>query len=120
MFAEGVGPLLTGEWIQTVLTGAPALALAAWLLILLSSAWRAALWADVGDDIGKLATRWQVRPVPVAFGWRVRTGDRVVTWRLWFGGPRTVGRFGGAKRTWPRAATLADLDQGSDSMTGSL
>lgn len=101
--------MITAEWIQTVLGGAPGLALAGWMLIWLSDAWRAALWSDVGDNVAWAARAWSAPVEPVAFGWRVRGPGATITWRWTPAGPRVTRRDASGSRRWPVGTPPGEL-----------
>jgi hypothetical protein len=94
---------------QTVLAGAPALALAGWILIGLSDAWRAAIWADVGGHIEELSRRSGLPIRPVAFGWRLARSKDSVTWRWTPWGVRITCKDSGGRRSYEAGVPFAVL-----------
>jgi hypothetical protein len=88
--AEGVAPIITAEWLQTVLTSVPMVVLGAWCVYGPILLWRRQAWEESGGEMRAVAARWQGELSPWLGGWRVRAADRQVRWAGGLSGPRTV------------------------------
>ena len=97
MNAEGVAPIITAEWLQTVLTSVPMVVLGAWCLYGPILLWRRQAWEQSGGEMRALAARWNGEVTPWWGGWRVRTRERQVRWTGGLSGPRTAVLAGSAQ-----------------------
>lgn len=110
MNVEGIGRILSPEWLRATLTAIPVLLAAYWIVVAQSALWRRAIWRTLGPDLralertsgGTLRARWG------GFEWAAPDGRRV---RWWGGlrGPRTRVR-GPRPLTADRWLTAAELD----------
>ncbi len=101
MNAEGVAPIVTAEWLQTLLTALPVALAACWLVAGQLRLWRVWLWRVAGPEIRALAVRWRL-PVQWRWtGWAVESPQRSVAWGGGLRGSTTTVRLVDRVETYP-------------------
>lgn len=101
MNAEGVAPIVTAEWLQSLLTALPILLGAIWLVVGQLRLWRMWLWRVAGTEIRAVAVRWRLPVQRRWAGWCIESPRRGVVWAGGIRGTSTTIRLVEHVETYP-------------------
>jgi hypothetical protein len=76
--AEGVGGVVTPEWIQAIATGLLVLVVAGWIPAWLGDLWRHTAWKEAGAALTEVAQALGAPILPSRWGWRIEARDGAV------------------------------------------
>ena len=89
MNAEGIGVVITSEWLQATLTGIPVLFVAWMLMYGLSSLWQRTILLNCGEDLKKIAKHLKSDLTSSRFGIVIESDRFRVVYSGGFWGERT-------------------------------